>query len=82
MHRFDDVVRVREFAGLEFGIDQLATDDDLKTAAARRDEFQGTDTFLERKEFGRQTDGLRLVVSKGAILNADVQAHKNPSGAP
>ena len=47
----------------------------LESAPGGRDEFQGGDLKLERQQFRRQTDGVRLVVSSRAILDGDLQSH-------
>jgi hypothetical protein len=50
-------------------------DRDLEGATAGRDEGERFDVLLEPQEFFRQTDGLRLIVSNGAVFDADVQCH-------
>ena len=42
---------------------------DLESAAARRDESERRDALAEFENFGRQTDGLRRVVSDDAIFD-------------
>ena len=75
LDRFENCVEVRELAGLQFGINFLPIDADLKGAAARGHEFQGTDSLFQGKDFFRQTDGLRFVVSSRAIFDGDFRIH-------
>ena len=67
-NRGDDGVEVRPVAGVEFGMEQFAIGANFKSAAARRNERERFDAFAEFKNFGRQTDGLRRVVSNDAIF--------------
>ena len=73
--RGDDRIEVRPFAGIEFGMEQFAIGANFKSAAARRNERERFDTFAEFKNFGRQTDGLRRVVSNDAIFDRDFGLH-------
>jgi hypothetical protein len=75
LNRADDGVEVRPIAGLEFGMEQFAIGANFKSAAARRDERERFDAFAEFKDFGRQTDGLRRVVSNDAIFDRDFGLH-------
>jgi hypothetical protein len=64
----------RELAGGELAVDQVAVDGDLETASFARHEFQAGNSQLEPlQQSSRQTDGLRLVASGGAITQ--MQAH-------
>ena len=74
-NRGDDDVEVRPVAGVEFGMEQFAIGANLKSAAARRNERERFDAFAEFKNFGRQTDGLRRVVSNDAIFYRDFGLH-------
>ena len=74
-HLFEDRVRLRELPGLQLGMDFFAIDADLKRAAARGHEGQPANVLLEPQQFFRQTDGMRLVVSSGAILDRYIQRH-------
>ncbi len=76
-NRGDDFVEVGPFAGVEFGMEQLAIGANFKSAAARRNERERFDAFAEFKNFGRQTDGLRRVVSNHAILDPDFGLHRS-----
>jgi hypothetical protein len=67
--RFDDVVKVRPVAGIEFGMEEFAIGANLKSAAARGNQRERFDALAELKNFGRQTDGLRRVVSNDAVLD-------------
>ena len=73
--RFDDRVRLGELPRLQLGVNLLSIDADLKGAAPRRDELQGTDVLLELKNLLRQTDGMRFVISSGAIFDCDLETH-------
>jgi len=50
-------------------MEQFAIGVNLESAAARRNERERFDAFAEFKNFGRQTDGLRRVVSNDAIFD-------------
>jgi hypothetical protein len=64
---------VRELAGLELGVDQVAVDAQLKASAALGDELELLDLlFVGGQQLARQTDGLRFVVSHRAILEFHV----------
>jgi hypothetical protein len=76
----DNSVEVRPVAGIELGVEQFAIGANFKSAAARRNERERFDAFAEFKNFGRQTDGLRRVVSNDAIFDRDFRLH--PVRAP
>jgi hypothetical protein len=65
----DDGIEVGPVAGIEFGMEQFAIGANLESAATRGNEGQRFDAFAEFKNFGRQTDGLRRVVSNDAIFD-------------
>jgi len=67
--RGDDLVEIRPVAGVEFGMEQFAIGANFKSAPARRNERERFDAFAEFKNFGRQTDGLRRVVSNDAVFD-------------
>jgi len=70
---FDDCFFVRELAGGEFRVDQLAIDGQFETASAGGFEFHPCDFLLvTAQDFFRQTDGLWLVVSSGAVPKVDL----------
>ena len=48
---------------------------DLESAAARRNESERRDALAEFKNLGRQTDGLRRVVSNDAIFDRHFGFH-------
>ena len=56
-------------------MEQFAIGANFKSAAARRNERERFDAFAEFKNFGRQTDGLRRVVSDDAIFDRDFGLH-------
>ena len=65
---FDHRLLVGELAGLQLRVDQLAVGAQLEAASARGDQLQVLDLlFVGGEQFGRQTDGLRLVVSLRAV---------------
>jgi hypothetical protein len=60
----DQGLFIGELAGVQLRVDQLAVDGQLEAAAAAGDQFQVLDLLLEGcQQLGRQTDGLRFVVS-------------------
>jgi len=56
-------------------MEQFAIGANFKSAAARRNERERFDAFAEFKNFGRQTDGLRRVVSNDAVFDRDFGLH-------
>ena len=48
---------------------------DLESAAARRNESERRDALAEFENLGRQTDGLRRVVSNDAVFDRDFGFH-------
>jgi hypothetical protein len=71
----NDLVEVRPFAGGEFGMELFAIGGDFKGAATRRNEGESADAIAEFENLGRQTDGLRRVVSDHAVLDPDFGFH-------
>ena len=65
----NDFVEVGPVTGIEFGMEQLVIGTNFESAAARWDERERFDAFAECKDFGRQTDGLRRVVSDDAVFD-------------
>ena len=65
----DDVVEVRPVAGVEFRMEQFAIGANLESAAARWDQRERLDALAEFKNFSRQTDGFRRVVSNDAVFD-------------
>jgi hypothetical protein len=70
-----DVVEIRPIAGIEFGMEQFAIGANFEGSAARRNEGERFDAFAEFKNLGRQTDGLRRVVSDDAVFDRDFRLH-------
>jgi hypothetical protein len=63
---------VGKLARQEFGIHQLVVERQFKTAAAGGLQLQALKTlFVLAENLGRQTDGLRLVVSSRAVAQMD-----------
>ncbi len=67
--RLDDLVKVRPVAGLEFGMEQFTIGANFKGTAARWNQRKRFDALAELENFGRQTDGLRRVVSNDAVFD-------------
>ncbi len=75
-NRADDFVEIRPVAGIEFGMEKFAIGADLEGAPARRDERERLDALAEFKNFGRQTDGLRRVISNDAVFDRYLGFHQ------
>ena len=56
-------------------MEQFSIGADLESAAARRNESERRDALAEFENFGRQTDGLRRVVSNDAVFDRDFGFH-------
>jgi hypothetical protein len=69
LDRLDDLVEIRPFAGLEFGMEKFAIGANFEGAAARRNKSKRFNALAEFENLGRQTDGLRRVVSNDAIFD-------------
>ena len=65
----DDFVEIRPLTRFEFGMEQFAIGANFEGAAARRNQRKRLDALAEFENFGRQTDGLRRVVSNDAIFD-------------
>ncbi len=76
LDRLDDVVEVRPVAGVEFGMEQFAIGANFESAAARWDQRERLDALAEFKNFSRQTDGFRRVVSNDAVFDRDFGLHR------
>ena len=57
-------------------MEQFAIGANLESAAARGNQRERFDTLAELKNFGRQTDGLRRVVSNDAVFDRDFGLHR------
>ena len=75
----DDFVEIRPLAGLELGMEQFAIGANFEGPAARRNQRKRLDTLAELKNFGRQTDGLRRVVSNDAVFDRHFGFHRQIS---
>ena len=75
LDRFNDGVEVRPIAGIEFGMEQFSIGADFESAAARRKESERFNALTEFENFGRQTDGLRRVVSNDAVFDRHFGFH-------
>jgi len=69
LDRFNDLIEIRPLAGVEFGMEQFAIGVNFEGAAARRNQRKRLDALAEFENFGRQTDGLRRVVSNDAVFD-------------
>ena len=67
--RLDDGVKIRPIACIEFRMEQFAIGANLEGAAARGNQRKRFDALAELENFGRQTDGLRRVVSNDAVFD-------------
>src|SRR5438874_1511290 len=72
----DNGVEVRPIAGVEFGMEQFAIGANLESAAARGNQRERLDALAELENLGRQTDGLRRVVSNNAVFDRDLGFHR------
>ena len=69
LDRLNDLVEIRPLAGLEFGMEQFAIGANFEGAAARRNQRKRFNALAEFENFGRQTDGLRRIVSNDAVFD-------------
>lgn len=76
LNRLDDLVEVRPVACIEFGMEQFAIGANLEGAAARGNQRERLDALAELKNFGRQTDGFRRVVSNNAVFDRYFGLHR------
>jgi hypothetical protein len=76
LDRLDDLVEIRPITGVEFGMEEFAIGANLESAAARWDQRERLDALAELKNFGRQTDGLRRVVSNDAVFDRHLGFHQ------
>ena len=63
------MVEIGPVAGIEFGMEELAIGADFECAAARGNQGERFDALAEFENLGRQTDGLRRVVSDDAVFD-------------
>ena len=57
-------------------MEQFAIGANLESAAARGNQRKRLDALAELENFGRQTDGLRRVVSNDAVFDRDLGFHR------
>ena len=69
LDRLNDLVEIRPLTGLEFGVEQFAIGANFEGAATRRNQRKRLYALAEFENFGRQTDGLRRVVSNNAVFD-------------
>ena len=79
LDRVDDGVEIRPVAGIEFGMEKFVIGANLESAAARGNQRERLDALAELKNFGRQTDGLRRVVSNYAVFDRHLGFHPTSS---
>jgi hypothetical protein len=77
--RLDDLVEIRPIAGVEFGMEQFSIGVNLEGAAARGNQGERFNALAELENFGRQTDGLRRVVSNDAVFDRYLCLHRADS---
>ena len=75
LDRFDDRVEIGPFARFEFGMKEFSIGPNFERAALRWNEGERRDSFAEFENLGRQTDGLRRVVSNHAIFDGYFRLH-------
>jgi hypothetical protein len=75
----DDLVEIRPVAGVEFGMEKFVIGANLESAAARGNQRERLNALAELKNFGRQTDGLRRVVSNYAVFDRHLGFHPTSS---
>jgi hypothetical protein len=76
LDRRNNGVEVRPIAGIEFGMEQFVIGANLESAAARWNQRKRLNALAELKNFGRQTDGLRRVVSNDAVFDRYFGFHR------
>ena len=69
LDRLNDLVEVRPLARVELGMEQFAIGANFEGAAARWNQRERFYPLAELENFGRQTDGLRRVVSNDAVFD-------------
>jgi hypothetical protein len=69
LNRPNDLVKIRPLAGLEFGMEQFTIGANFEGAAARRNQRKRFNALAEFENLGRQTDGLRRVISNDAVFD-------------
>jgi protein involved in ribonucleotide reduction len=69
LNRPNDFVKIRPVAGLEFGMEQFTIGANFEGAAARWNQRKRFNALAEFENLGRQTDGLRRVVSNDAVFD-------------
>ena len=79
LDRLDDLVKIRPVAGIELGVEQFAIGANLEGPAARGNQRERLNALAELKNFGRQTDGFRRVVSNDAVFNRYLGFHRQSS---
>ena len=57
-------------------MEQFAIGANLESAAARGNQRERLDALAELKNFGRQTDGLRRIVSNDAVFDRYLGFHR------
>jgi hypothetical protein len=73
LNRVDDGTFFGELVCGKFRVDKFTVDGDLETSAAGGYQFEIFDLLLESaQQIARQTDGFRLVVSDGTVLQFDI----------
>jgi hypothetical protein len=76
LDRRDNSAEVRPIAGVEFGMEQFAIGANFESAATRGNQRERLNALAELKNFGRQTDGLRRVVSNDAVFDRYLGLHR------
>jgi hypothetical protein len=69
LNRLDGLIEIRPLTGFEFGMEQFAIGANFEGAAARWNQCKRFNALTEFENFGRQTDGLRRVISNDAVFD-------------
>ena len=65
----NDFVEIGPHTGLEFGMEQFAIGANFEGAASRWNQGKRLDALAQFENLGRQTDGLRRIVSNDAVFD-------------
>jgi hypothetical protein len=73
----NEVVEIRPFAGVEFGMERFAIGADFEGAAAGWNQRKRPDAIAEIENLSRQTDSFWGVVSNAAVLDPNFGFHRS-----
>ena len=69
---FDQRVKIGKVVRLQLGMEKLPIDPNFEGTTARRHQPERANALLEFQNPDRQTDGLRFVISGGAVFDGDL----------